>query len=158
MGTAPAIFLFGFALFLNAASAIAQPNTKGTALDPKYCAAISQEMDRIAPGHWIEFDGGERQAGEAVPVGWNSEQARARLPSYLVLAFDAPVRFRGEGFYTLTPEAAAPVRPEVRRRPDARDHPPAAIRHRLEGLVCLHTAQDRAIDRAYRAGHGDRLR
>ncbi len=81
---------------------------RDTALDPKYCDAIGQEMARIAPGHSIEFDGGERKAGEPVPVGWTRQEAGARLPSYLVLAFDGPVRFRGDGFYALAPGGNMP--------------------------------------------------
>ncbi len=41
---------------------------------------------------------------------WKTSGAPPLGPAYLVLATDAPARFRGTGFYALTPEAKAPFR------------------------------------------------
>ncbi|MGH6837047.1 MAG: PAN domain-containing protein, partial [Methylocella sp.] len=43
-------------------------------------------------------------------IEWNTSGTPPDGPAYFVLAADAPVRFRGKGFYALTPEAAAPFR------------------------------------------------
>ena len=81
---------------------------RDTVLDPKYCDAVAAEVARIAPGHAVELPAGPIAAGAEHPVRWRRAEPAARLPSYLIVAFDGPVRFSGEGFYALAPGARAP--------------------------------------------------
>lgn len=46
-------------------------------------------------------------AGEPFMLHWRRGEMRGRYPAYLMISFDAPVRFEGKGFYVLMPKASA---------------------------------------------------
>lgn len=67
--------------------------------------AIIEQLQREIE---VSVEGNEVRAGETVSVNWSGNSLKERIPVYLMLATDAPVRFKGKGFYALMPNAIAP--------------------------------------------------
>ncbi|MDN2565516.1 caspase family protein [Aquibium sp. A9E412] len=104
-----AVLLAGFLSLAARPAAAETPQAwRGTALDEAFCGWIETEMARIAPDHAIAVPQGPVRAGERVPVTWRRGAPEARMASYLMLAFDRPVRLAGGGHYGLMPGAEAP--------------------------------------------------
>ncbi|MCB2052398.1 MAG: hypothetical protein KDE63_13315, partial [Novosphingobium sp.] len=56
----------------------------------------------------VSVDRTEVRAGDYVTVNWSGNTLTELVPAYLIVATDAPVRFKGEGFYALMPNAIGP--------------------------------------------------
>ncbi|MEM7461255.1 MAG: caspase family protein [Pseudomonadota bacterium] len=67
--------------------------------------AIFEQLQRDIK---VEVDQQEIKAGEFVSVEWRGNSLDQLIPAYLIVATDAAVRFRGDGFYTLMPNAIGP--------------------------------------------------
>lgn len=80
----------------------------GTVMDQRYCAQVADEAAVVAPQHTIAIDAGDMRAGAPVAVNWQAAEQPVRLPAYLIVAFDGPVRLAGDDVYGLTADAAAP--------------------------------------------------
>ena len=65
-------------------------------------------IDRMAAETRVELkESGEVRAGASLSMHWSRGSFAEREPVYLMIAFDGPVRFKGEGFYGLLPNARA---------------------------------------------------
>lgn len=65
-------------------------------------------IERLQRDIEVSVDGDEVRAGETISVNWSGNTLKRRIPAYLMVATDAPVRFKGSGFYALTPKAIGP--------------------------------------------------
>lgn len=75
------------------------------------CQTARSELDRLRRSLAVRLpDGPKAAADELRAIAWQTEGRPPAGPAYLMLASEGPVRFRGEGFYVLTPGAAAPFR------------------------------------------------
>ncbi len=55
----------------------------------------------------ISVHGDRAEAGRNIQLEWQSSRIEKNLPVYLMISFDQPVRFEGNGFYPLMPNAKA---------------------------------------------------
>ncbi|MEC9342756.1 MAG: hypothetical protein VYD64_02805, partial [Pseudomonadota bacterium] len=72
------------------------------------CEEEQAVIERLQRDIQVTVDRDEMRAGEFVTVNWTGNTLSELIPVYLMLATDAPVRFRGDGFYALLPDAIAP--------------------------------------------------
>lgn len=91
-----------------AAAAADSSRYADTIMDPRYCALVAGEAAATAPQHRIVIDAGDARAGAPVTVNWTAAEQPERMPAYLVVALDGPVRLAGDNVYGLTAGAAAP--------------------------------------------------
>lgn len=71
------------------------------------CEAERRDLDeQLARFRWFKSRG--RAAGEAVQFDWSGNDLIDRIPVWAMLATDAPVRFEGNGFFALGPDAPNP--------------------------------------------------
>lgn len=90
------------------AAAGADSRYADTIMDPRYCALVAEEAAAAAPEHTIVVDAGDARAGSPVAVNWTAAVQPERMPAYLIVALDGPVRLAGDNVYGLTAGAAAP--------------------------------------------------
>lgn len=72
------------------------------------CDEEQAVFERLQRDIKVEIDKTEVKAGEYVTVNWSGNTLDQLLPAYLMVATDAAVRFKGEGFYALMPNAIGP--------------------------------------------------
>ncbi|MCB1458480.1 MAG: hypothetical protein KDJ48_04310 [Nitratireductor sp.] len=72
------------------------------------CDEEQAVFERLQRDIKVAIDRTEVRAGDFVTVNWSGNTLDQLLPAYLVVATDAPVRFKGEGFYALMPNAIGP--------------------------------------------------
>ncbi|MEO1330347.1 MAG: caspase family protein [Pseudomonadota bacterium] len=73
------------------------------------CVAQSQAFSAARAALGVAIDDASAQVGAPFAFSWRDAGYAADAPAYLVIAFDRPVRFAGDGFYALTPGAAGPL-------------------------------------------------
>lgn len=69
------------------------------------CAEVKREVDAFASKARIRFPVDRLRIGELSHIGFGAPKVPHRLPAFLVFSFDQAVRFKGKGFYALTPSA-----------------------------------------------------
>ena len=72
------------------------------------CNDVHQAILRLGANTAVQPPAAVVQAGGTITLRWSRGEARDRHPAYLMIAFDAPVRFEGTNFYALSPGAAGP--------------------------------------------------
>lgn len=72
------------------------------------CDLASQTLADIRASLDLTASAARGEAGQLSLITWRHAQPSPRAPTYLLIAVDEPVRFRGEGFYVLSPGAKAP--------------------------------------------------
>ncbi len=72
------------------------------------CAAKTEELNRLQDSLIVEIDRSTAEAGAEVVLSWQATPQKQEFPAFLMLSFDQPVRFSGEGFTALSPGARAP--------------------------------------------------
>lgn len=55
----------------------------------------------------VSPNAGSYEVGHLIDIEWKTENSDNKIPLYLMISFDQPVRFSGDGFYPLLPEAQA---------------------------------------------------
>jgi len=76
-------------------------------LDADRCDDVDASLARMRDGARVALPSSGVSVGESTPVVYAVPAPPARLPVFLMMSFDRPVRFGGEGFYALMPEAQA---------------------------------------------------
>lgn len=74
------------------------------------CSKERQAVDLIRQSASVTAVISSSHVGASVRIDWAQPGLTTRLPAYLIIASDAPVRFVGTGLYALTPEAEAPFK------------------------------------------------
>ncbi|MEZ5801091.1 MAG: hypothetical protein R3D29_12310 [Nitratireductor sp.] len=72
------------------------------------CDEEQAVFERLQRDIKVSLDKTDIRAGDYVTVNWSGNTLTELVPAYLVVATDAPVRFKGEGFYALMPNAIGP--------------------------------------------------
>ncbi len=98
LGTVMRIILASLLLALGSAGAHAACLATAAAGIPEVAAGTSVTVP----------EGGTLEASAPFTIGWQRPSFRDRFPVYIMVAFDQPVRFSGEGYYGLLPGAEAP--------------------------------------------------
>jgi hypothetical protein len=73
------------------------------------CDALArQDFPKLAAGTSVRLSAPQRvAAGQPFKLQWQRGDMQGRYPAYVMIAFDAPVRFEGKGYYALLPKASA---------------------------------------------------
>lgn len=77
-------------------------------LGKEKCEMVRTDLNTMANGTKVQFERVSGQAGSEFQLSWSFTPQQRRHPMYLMITFDQPVRFSGEGFYVLMPNARAP--------------------------------------------------
>ena len=72
------------------------------------CEAEQSYIEAQQQSITLNASASEIGAGDAVTLDWQGAGRKQRIPLYLVVATDHPIRFDGDGFVPLTPGAQAP--------------------------------------------------
>lgn len=83
----------------------------GSATSPaqaELCAAKTAELNRLQDSLVVKLDRKKVGTGDKVRLSWQAEPQKHDFPAFLMLSFDRPVRFSGEGFMALSPGDRAP--------------------------------------------------
>ena len=72
------------------------------------CEEEQAAIERLQRDIKVGLSQSEIRAGETLNVEWSGNTLTERLPVYLMVAADGPVRFKGKGYYSLMPGAVAP--------------------------------------------------
>ncbi|MEM8688672.1 MAG: peptidoglycan-binding domain-containing protein, partial [Pseudomonadota bacterium] len=72
------------------------------------CTQEATDAVQVHSGTQVRLKEGSRNVGEHMTLSWRVPDPALNTPLYLVLSFDASVRFGGTGFYALTPNAEGP--------------------------------------------------
>jgi hypothetical protein len=72
------------------------------------CEEDEAELQRVAPSLALTLERTSSKAGEQVKFVWSGNGLARSMPAYLVVATDSAVRFDGNGFYGLLPDALGP--------------------------------------------------
>lgn len=72
------------------------------------CAEDEAKLSALARSVKGSIDKTGAVAGKPFTVTWNGQPGAGTPPAWLIVAADRPVRFSGDGFYVLGPEATAP--------------------------------------------------
>lgn len=100
-------------VFQGALSGIRTPNVVRPIVDNGFspflsksnCAEVRREVDAFASKARITFPVDRLRIGEPSQMRFVAPTVPDRLPAFLVFSFDQAVRFKGKGFYALTPSA-----------------------------------------------------
>lgn len=69
------------------------------------CDEVYEAANSIAKAAKVDVSEHQFKIGQGRAIRASVPSSAYRLPAFLVLTFDQPVRFRGKGFYVLSPEA-----------------------------------------------------
>ena len=72
------------------------------------CSVEQEVIEGVQKSIEVSLDKTKIRAGETVTVRWSGNTLKQNIPVYLMVATDAPVRFKGKGFYALMPDAIGP--------------------------------------------------
>lgn len=84
-------------------------------LKKKSCKYVEKISNYLANSASVSFDFGNLKVGSPSKVRYQIPNIASRFPGFVFISFDQPVRFRGRGFYALSPEAKGPFGSVLRK-------------------------------------------
>jgi hypothetical protein len=83
---------------------------RATMVEASECGQERQVIDTIRNGAMVTAPAKSGLVGAPVRLDWRQPGIATRLPVYLIISADLPVRLAGKGLYVLTPGAEAPFK------------------------------------------------